>query len=102
MKRVFIGFLLALISFAARAENATVSIDKYQFLPAKVTIKAGDTVTWVNNEKRTSHSVLFEDVPESDRFFPEEKWQRKFDKPGLHPYVCGPHKDMKGEVEVLP
>lgn len=100
--RILLILLAFSMSFAVQAENATVSIDKYQFIPPKVTIKVGDSVTWINNEKRTSHSVLFEDIPESDRFFPEEKWERKFDKPGKYPYTCGPHREMKGEVEVLP
>lgn len=77
-----------------------VSIVKMQFEPQRVKIKPGTTVKWVNNEKRTNHSILFTDVPESERFFPGESWQRSFDKPGVYPYSCGPHPEMTGVVEV--
>jgi plastocyanin len=52
--------LLALVSFLAVAEQTVeVSIEKYVFTPQEVTIRVGDSVKWINREKRTSHSVLF-------------------------------------------
>lgn len=79
-----------------------VAIRDYKFEPATLHIKVGDTVRWVNNEKRTSHSVLFLGTVglESDRLFPGESWQRVFDKPGTYPYSCGPHPEMRGTVVV--
>jgi plastocyanin len=67
-----------------------------------VTIKAGDSVRWTNHEKRTSHSVVFpaEGGLESDRLFPDESYQRRFDKVGRHEYHCGPHPEMTGVVVV--
>ena len=79
-----------------------VEIRDYKFVPASVTVKAGATIKWLNAEKRTSHSVWFkeEGYPESDRFFPEESWTRRFDKPGTYRYTCGPHPEMFGVVVV--
>lgn len=96
------GFAL-LAALANAAEVVEVSIAKMQFDPQHVKIKPGTTVKWVNNEKRSNHSILFEkeDLPESDRFFPGESWQRTFEKPGLFPYRCGPHPEMTGVVEVV-
>ncbi len=93
---------LALSALPAHAETVEVGIEKMQFVPQRVKVKSGDTVKWVNREKRTSHSVLFEQegLPESERFFPGESWQRIFDKPGIYPYICGPHPEMTGVVEV--
>ena len=93
--------LLALV--AGAAETVVVEIKEYKFQPPTVTVKVGATVKWVNREKRTSHSVWFKDegLPESDRFFPEESWQRTFDKPGTYPYTCGPHPEMFGTVIVV-
>ena len=101
MKRVPV--LLALVSFYAVAQQTVeVSIQDYKFLPAEVRIKAGDTVKWINREKRTSHSVLFpaENGLESERMFPGEHWQRSFPQPGSYIYRCGPHEEMKGLVVV--
>lgn len=95
--------LLALFSLAATAQTVVeVRIADYRFDPPAVSIKAGDSVRWVNREKRTSHSVLFprEGGLESERLFPEETYVRRFEKPGRYPYHCGPHPEMEGEVVV--
>ena len=101
LKLLCAGLMLA--ALPANAETVVeIGIAKMQFVPQLVKVKPGTTVKWVNNEKRTSHSVLFkkEGLPESERFFPGESWQRTFDKPGLYPYICGPHPEMTGVVEV--
>jgi plastocyanin len=81
-----------------------VTILDYKFDPAQLTVKVGATVRWVNAEKRVTHSVLFSGPGgyESERFFPGESWQRTFDKPGRYPYGCGPHPEMRGQIEVTP
>lgn len=103
-----IGLLAAVLGVwgvpCLAGEAAEVSIEKMLFVPQVLKVRAGTTVTWVNREKRNNHSVHFvqEGLPESDRFFPGETWQRTFDKPGVYPYVCGPHPEMTGTVEVEP
>lgn len=95
--------VLALFSFSALAGDVVeVRIEGYQYRPAEVSIKAGDSVRWTNHEKRTSHSIVFpaEGGMESERMFPDESWQRQFDKPGRYPYHCGPHPEMEGVVLV--
>lgn len=95
--------LLALVSICAAAQQTVeVTVQDYKFAPQELRIKAGDTVSWVNREKRTSHSVLFpaESGLESERFFPDERWQRTFKQPGTYSYRCGPHEEMKGVVIV--
>jgi len=73
-----------------------------KFTPDRVEVKAGTTVRWVNADKRTSHSVIWLGPGgfESERFFPGETYERKFEKPGTYPYSCGPHPEMKGVVVV--
>lgn len=103
-----VSTVLAALLFGAvqvAGANGTVvevSIDKMKYEPQHIKVKPGTTVKWVNNEKRSNHSVFFkqEGLPESERFFPGESWSRTFDKPGLYPYICGPHPEMTGSVEV--
>jgi len=85
-------------------ETVRVGMNKNLYEPRVLKIKPGTTVEWVNDEKRTSHSVFFEQegLEESDRLFPGESWKRTFDKPGAYPYRCGPHPEMTGTVEVTP
>lgn len=95
--------LTVLLAANALAQQvAEVSIESYRFVPAEVLIRAGESVRWTNREKRTSHSVVFpaEGGLESERMFPDESWQRRFDRAGRYEYHCGPHPEMRGTVVV--
>ena len=98
------GLLLALAlpPASAMAQLAEVVIRDYKFAPAELVIKAGTTVQWTNEEKRTSQSILITGPGrfESERLFPGESWRGFFDKPGTYLYTCGPHPEMKGRVQV--
>lgn len=95
--------VLALVCISAFGQQTIeVGIEGYAYAPAEVRIHPGDSVRWVNRERRTSHSILFpaEGGLESERIFPGESWGRTFRKPGVYPYTCGPHPEMKGSVVV--
>lgn len=97
------GALALALPHLAAAQTAEVEVLDYKYQPQELRIKAGTTVKWVNKEKRTSHSVIWLGPAggfESDRFFPGESYERKFDKPGTYPYTCGPHPEMKGVIVV--
>jgi plastocyanin len=100
------ALLLAAATFAPAVPAANgvaeVRIENYKFDPPELKVKAGTTVKWVNNEKRANHSVIWLGPGgfESERMFPGESYQRKFDRPGTYPYSCGPHPEMKGLVVV--
>jgi plastocyanin len=95
----------AALPLAARAQPqpAQVEIRDNRFQPEALAVPAGTTVRWTNHEKRTSHSVLFlgPEGFESERLLPGDSWQRTFDKPGVYPYTCGPHPEMKGRIDVM-
>lgn len=102
--RLMFATLIFCVGLVAHAGNvAEVSIDKMKFEPQYLKIKPGTTVKWINKERRNNHSIHFEKegLPESERFFPGESWSRAFDKPGIYPYVCGPHPEMTGTIEVV-
>ena len=102
--------LLALALICASATRADapaardrheVSIKNLQFKPASIKIKAGQTVTWTNNDDR-DHSVNFKEAKfQSDNLKPGQTYEHTFAKPGKYPYVCGYHPRMKGEVVVV-
>ena len=100
MKALLAG---ALLFAAATAGAAEVRIRDYKFVPERITIRAGTAVKWTNDEKRASHSIVFPaEKIESERLLNGDSWQRRFDEPGIYPYTCEPHPEMKGVVEVLP
>lgn len=94
--------LAALAAVAAEPEPVEVEIRDYRFLPAELSIRPGTVVRWVNRERRTSHSIRFDapEIGESERLFPEESWEWRFDTPGVFTYGCGPHPEMRGSVTV--
>ena len=58
---------------SAEEDGVTVvKMYKYRFCPVNITVPVGTTVRWVNVDKRTSHSVIVDGEPDSDRAFPEE------------------------------
>jgi plastocyanin len=83
------------------------------FVPDEVTIKVGESVSWVGN-KGMPHNVVFdEDEAPSGADLAAlnhedmineggEKVTSKFDKPGTYPYYCEPHRGagMNGTVIV--
>lgn len=91
---------------SSEADGVTVvTMYKYNFCPAQITVSVGTTVRWVNVDKRTSHSVLSPTagMPESDRAFPDESVEFTFLTLGDQDYLCGPHwetRDMIGMVTV--
>ena len=84
-------------------DSPLVVIQKMKFIPQEITIKRGESVHWINREKRQYHSVWFEKSgdPEPDYLFPDEAYTRPFESIGSYEYRCGPHPEMIGVVHVV-
>jgi plastocyanin len=82
---------------------ATNQVDlprSYRFAPEDITVPAGTTVTWTNNDNFT-HSVQLLDSGDVQLMKPGETVSVTFDTPGLFKYDCSLHpKDMHGSVLV--
>ena len=100
--------LLIVVSIAfssgtfAGGDSPQVIIKDFKFIPQEITIKRGQAIIWENREKRQYHSVWFEasGEEEPDYIFPDETYEREFEKSGTFPYRCGPHPKMIGTVHV--
>ena len=77
----------------------------YRFAPEAISVPAGTTVTWTNNDNFT-HSVQFLDggLPtEPLQMQPGASTTFTFDAPGTYRYQCHLHpQDMRGTVTVTP
>jgi plastocyanin len=86
--------------------GAEVSMQNVQFQPPDVTVKAGETVTWTNDEG-VPHDVEgsgpggeFSSGPEGG-MQQGDTFSHTFDKPGKYEYVCRVHAPgMSGTVTV--
>ncbi len=121
-------FLTAFISLALLAPafggndpvaKVRMTLDK-KFLPATVTIKAGEWVEWVAEDPLHQHSITTDpsqvenrrlvQIPPGAKPFtsplldPGKTYRVRFTVPGTYKYVCPPHEhsNMVGEVIVTP
>ncbi|MHA6268240.1 cupredoxin domain-containing protein [Aliiroseovarius sp. CAU 1755] len=78
-----------------------VKMYKYNFCPGELVVPVGTTVRWVNVDKRTSHSVIVPNEPESDRAFPEETIEYTFLTEGDQEYLCGPHWETQNMIGMV-
>ena len=89
------------------AETVEISIAQYRYQPAVVQIAPGDTIRWINRERRQYHSVQLQRDGSSDPLldsqylFPGDHWEHTFTQIGRYSYLCGPHPEMQGRVEVV-
>ena len=89
------------------ADASPVATDKvdlpasYKFAPAAITVTAGTTVTWTNDDHFTHSVDLADDASEPPVMSPGRSVQHAFDTPGRYAYVCSFHpNDMRGVVVV--
>lgn len=82
--------------------QATVSIANNLFVPATVTIAAGGTVTWTNNDT-VIHTATATDSSWDSGFMAKAggTYQRTFPTAGTYPYLCTLHPEMVGTVVVV-
>lgn len=82
-----------------------IAIKDFVFTPSDITIKAGSTVSWVN-QGSASHQVVA-DTSSAVQFSSKElpsgtSYSFTFSKPGTYPYHCGIHQSMVGIITVEP
>ena len=95
--------LVAAATFAARSAPATdaeVDIDQFTFLPQRITVKAGTTVTWINEDDVPHTIVSSSKVFKSKALDTADKFSFTFTTPGTYDYFCSLHPHMTGAVVV--
>jgi plastocyanin len=94
------ALLLALaLPMAARAADMEVKIDNFTFGPQQLTVKAGTTVTWINQDD-IPHTVVSTGHFRSKALDTDDKYSFTFTTPGSYQYFCGLHPHMQGTVVV--
>ena len=95
---LLLGLALALAS-AAHAEGIEVKIDNFTFAPRTLTVKAGTTVTWIN-EDDIPHTVVSTGHFRSKPLDTGDKFTFTFAKAGTYLYHCTLHPHMTGKIVV--
>ena len=99
-----LGIVILMTSPASAAAPAaagpTVKIDNFVFGPAALTVTAGTTVTWVNQDD-IPHTVVASDKSFKSKVLDsDERFSFTFTRPGEYDYFCSLHPHMTGKVIV--
>ena len=87
---------------AAATNTATVNIDNFAFAPATLTVTAGTTVTW-KNEDDSPHRIGDKNGTfKSAALDTDDTFSHTFAAPGEYPYICTIHPYMVGKIIVKP
>lgn len=102
-KLVLVMVILMMVP-TLRGQAATHQVEinqKMQFVPATLTIKAGDTVVWTNKSSML-HNVVSSPIKMRSKMLKKgDKFEFTFKQVGLVDYICEPHRaHMKGKVKV--
>ena len=91
---------LSKTSATTGAAAPRVAISNFMFTPAQLTIAAGQSVVW-SNDDGAPHGVRFGDgTPGQDLMLPGQSFSRVFATPGTYDYVCSVHPYMTARVTV--
>src|SRR6185312_6386551 len=82
------------------AQTHTILISGFKYQPDTLTVNAGDTVEWKNNDI-VPHTVTAADKTfTSGAIRPGASWKFVAKKTGTFLYVCTPHPNMRGKLVV--
>jgi plastocyanin len=86
----------------AAAKAVTIKIDNFAFAPPDLTIAAGTTVTW-KNEDGEVHKVQDDHKGfASAALDTDDSFSHTFATPGVYHYFCSIHPYMVGKIVVKP
>lgn len=99
-----LGLALWSVGIKATAEQKptthTVIMDASRYIPEVLTLKAGDTVLWINHDivahTATSSAAGFD----SGSIEPGKSWKHTLTHAGEFAYSCTFHPTMKGTLQV--
>jgi plastocyanin len=105
-RRLYSLVILALLTACANVEQKAISVSHHQitisgfeFVPAEIEVRVGDTITWINKDV-VPHNVI--DISNKKAVTPDLMQGEKFSYVVSHAmfYKCGFHPSMKGGVVI--
>lgn len=107
MKRFAALAALALLGAASPSPQPSASpapvvvhISEFTYKPQTVTIHAGDSITFVNDDG-AAHTATADDKSfDSGNLDHAQSWTHLFNEPGTYRYICTYHAFMKATIVV--
>jgi plastocyanin len=96
------GSSISAAPVAPKVQSAKVTIEGFQFQPDKLTVKAGQKVTFTNKDgtPHTVSPVVAGSFVPAGRLLSGESATVTFPHPGAYDYYCEFHTTMKGRIVV--
>ena len=95
-----LGFGAISVALAQGPAASAVNIDNFTFSPPTITVAAGTTVKWTNDDD-IPHTVRAVDGSfHSKAMDSADSYSFTFTKPGVYSYFCSLHPKMVGKVVV--
>ena len=91
-------------SVPVAAASHSVQIAGFAFAPQAITVTAGDSITWTNQDE-APHTVTTSSGPQaisSPSLSKGQSFTFTFTVPGTYSYYCAVHPDMRAQVVVNP
>lgn len=85
---------------SATAVPIVVHIADFKFKPAQLTVHAGDSVTFINDDGAAHTATASDKSFDSGNLDQGQKWTYVFKKPGTYAYICAYHAFMKATITV--
>ncbi len=109
-RRVIVGLVLAVLTVSAgqdvgatppaKRRTHTVVMEATQYQPATITVKAGDTIEWVNKDLFPHTASSAEAKFNSEAIAAGATWKFTPKVKGDFSYTCIFHPTMKGQLRV--
>ena len=77
-----------------------VKIQDFAYTPTSVTIEAGQTVEWINEDSAQHTATAHDGTFKSPNLNKGDKFSHTFAKAGTYTYYCAFHRGMRGTVVV--
>jgi len=95
-----IVFVALAVPAAARAAEMEVKIDNFTFNPPRLTVKAGTTVQWLNEDDIPHTVAASTKLFRSKTLDTDDRFSFTFTTPGVYEYFCSLHPHMTGVIVV--
>ena len=102
---LLVATVVAVIALAvtdAMAATMTVRIANFTFEPETLTVPAGTTVTWVNDDDIPHLVIEKEGRFRSSALDTNDSYSQTMSAPGTVEYFCALHPHMTGKIVVTP
>jgi plastocyanin len=92
--------ILLLATRPTWAEDMTITIKNFDFMPMDITVAPGTIVVWKNLDGEPHVVASADGLFRSPALDQNDSFRFTFEKPGTYRYICSIHPNMKAAITV--